>query len=140
MQLREVMSKQPEYVSPETPIREVASMMKSKDIGMVLVADKDRLVGTVTDRDIVIRGVTEGRDPNTTRTDEVMTSRAEYCFDDQDVSEAARLMEEKKIRRLAILNRDKRLVGVVSLGDLAVRTGDEEMSGEVMKHVARPAA
>jgi CBS domain-containing protein len=114
--------------------------MKSRDIGMVFVSENDRLVGTVTDRDIVIRGIAEGRDPRIAMIGEIMTSRAAFCYEDQDVSEAARLMEEKKIRRLGILNRDKKLVGVVSLGDLAVRTGDEAMSGEVIRFVARPAA
>jgi CBS domain-containing protein len=114
--------------------------MKTRDIGMVLVAENDRLVGTITDRDIVIRGIAEGRDPRIAMTGEIMTSKPAYCFEDQDVSEAAQLMEERKVRRLAILNRDKKLVGVISLGDLAVRTGDEAMSGEVIKFVARPAA
>src|SRR5436190_21751026 len=140
MQLRRVMSKSPAYVSPATPVGQVAAMMKTRDIGMVLVAENDRLVGTVTDRDIVIRCIAEGRDPRIAMTGDIMTSKAAFCFEDQDVSEAAQLMEERKIRRLAILNRDMKLVGVVSLGDLAVRTGDEAMSGEVIKFVARPAA
>jgi CBS domain-containing protein len=140
MQLKKVMSKNPECVSPATPLGQVASVMKTRDIGMVLVTENDRLVGTITDRDIVIRGIAEGRDPRIAMTGDIMSSRTSFCYDDQDVSDAARLMEERKIRRLAILNRDKKLVGVVSLGDLAVRTGDEAMSGEVIKFVARPAA
>ena len=140
MQLKKVMSTNPECVSPATPIGQVASVMKTRDIGMVLVSENDRLVGTVTDRDIVIRGIAEGRDPRIAMTGDIMTSKAAFCFEDQDISEAAQLMEERKIRRLAILNRDMKLVGVVSLGDLAVRTGDEAMSGEVIKFVARPAA
>jgi len=140
MQLKRVMSTDPEYVSPATPIGQVASMMKSRDIGMVLVAENERLVGTVTDRDIVIRGIAEGRDPRIAMTADIMTSKPAYCFEDQDVSEAARVMEQKQIRRLAILNRRKKLVGVVSLGDLASRGGDETMSGEVLKFVARRAA
>jgi CBS domain-containing protein len=140
MQLRDVMTKDPEYVSPTTTLDQVAQMMRDHDIGMVLVAKDDELIGTVTDRDIVIRAIAEGRDPRAIATESVMTTNATYCFEDQDVSEAARIMEAKQIRRLAILSREKRLVGVVSLGDLAVRSGDEAMSGEVMKHVARPAA
>lgn len=138
MQLRDVMTRPPQYVSPTTPIGEAASVMRAKDIGMLLVADNDRLLGTVTDRDIVIRGIAEGLDPRIAKTRDVMTKDALYCFDDQDTQDAAQLMEEKQVRRLAILDRDKKLVGVVSLGDLAVRTNDEELSGEVMKHVASP--
>jgi CBS domain-containing protein len=140
MQLRDVMTKDPEYVSPTTTLDQVAQMMRDHDIGMVLVADKDELIGTVTDRDIVIRAIAEGRDPRTIGADAVMTTNAAYCFEDQGVDEAARVMETRQIRRLAILSREKRLVGVVSLGDLAVKSGDEARSGEVMKHVARPAA
>jgi CBS domain-containing protein len=140
MQLKKVMSKNPECVSPATPIGQVASVMKTRDIGMVLVTENDRLVGTVTDRDSVIRGIAEGRDPRIAMTGDIMTRSTAYCFEDQDVTDAAHLMEERQIRRLAILNRDKKLVGVVSLGDLAVRIGDETMSGEVIKFVARPNA
>jgi len=136
MQLRDVMTRRPEYVSPTTPIGEVASMMKARNIGMVLVADHDRLVGAVTDRDIVVRGIAEGWDPRTARTGDIMTNEAVFCFEDQDVTEAAQLMQEKQVRRLAILNRDKKLVGIVSLGDLAVRSDDQVVSAEVMKHVA----
>src|SRR6185295_16131046 len=140
MQLRKMMSKNPECVSPATPIGQVASVMKTRDIGMVFVTENDRLVGTVTDRDIVIRGIAEGRDPRTAMTGDIITSKTVYCYDDQDITDAARIMEVKQIRRLAILNRDKRLVGVVSLGDIATKTGDETITGEVMQFVARPAA
>jgi CBS domain-containing protein len=140
MQLKQVMSMNPECVSPATPVGQVASVMKTRDIGMVLVSENGRLVGTVTDRDIVIRGIAEGRDPRIAMTGDIMSRKASFCYEDQDVTEAARVMEERKIRRLAILSRDRKLVGVVSLGDLAVRTGDEAMSGEVIKFVARPAA
>src|SRR5262245_5601677 len=102
MQLRDVMTRRPEYVSPTTPIGEVASMMKARNIGMVLVADHDRLVGAVTDRDIVVRGIAEGWDPRTARTGDIMTNEAVFCFEDQDVTEAAQLMQEKQVRRLAI--------------------------------------
>jgi CBS domain-containing protein len=138
MQLRNIMTKPPQYVSPSTPIGDAASMMRNRDIGMLLVAENEKLVGTVTDRDIVIRAVAEGLDPRSAKTRDVMTKDTLYCFDDQDTTEAAQLMEERQIRRLAILDREKKLVGVVSLGDLAVRSDDEALSGEVMKHVASP--
>ena len=138
MQLRDIMTKPPQYVSPSTPIGDAASMMRTRDIGMLLVAENEKLVGTVTDRDIVIRCVAEGLDPRFAKTRDVMTQDTLYCFDDQDTTDAARIMEERQVRRLAILDRDKHLVGVVSLGDLAVRSNDETLSGEVMKHVASP--
>src|SRR6187397_205028 len=125
MQLRDVMTRPPQFVSPTTPIGVAASMMRAKDIGMLLVAENEKLVGTVTDRDIVIRGIAEGLDPKSTKTKEVMTKDAMYCFDDQNTEDAARIMETKQIRPPAILERDRNLEGVVTLGDLAVRSNDE---------------
>jgi len=136
MRLREVMSQRPEYVSPGITLKEAASLMKRNNIGMLLVADKDRLLGAITDRDIVVRGIAEGKDPKTTKAKDVMTTKAVCCFDDQEVWEAAQVMEERQVRRLAVLDREKRLVGVVSVGDLAVKTDDESISGEVMRYVA----
>jgi CBS domain-containing protein len=104
------------------------------------VCDRDRLVGMLTDRDIAVRAVAEGYDPWTDHVKDAMTPDIVYCFEDQDVKEAAQLMKEKQIRRLVVLNRDKRLVGIVSLGDLAVDTGDEKLAGETLEQISEPAA
>jgi len=96
------------------------------------------LVGMLTDRDITVRAVAKGCDPKTTTVREAMTPNIAYSFEDQDVQEAVRIMEECQIRRLPILNRHKRLVGIVSLGDLAVSTGEQARAGEVLKHVSEP--
>jgi CBS domain-containing protein len=93
----------------------------------------------VTDRDITVRATAAGKDPRTTQVREVMTDDVVYCFDDDDTNEAARLMEEQQIRRLVILDRDKRLVGIISLGDLAVATQDDQLSGEVLERISEPA-
>jgi CBS domain-containing protein len=92
----------------------------------------------LTDRDIIVRAVAEGRDPRETRVSDVMTPDVRYCFEDQDVEEAARVMNDLQIRRLPILNRSKRLVGIVSLGDLAVRTGNTALSGQALEGVSEP--
>jgi len=102
------------------------------------VCGQDRLVGILTDRDITVRAIAEGCDPKTTKVREAMTEEIFYCFEDQDVHEAAKMMEEKQIRRLLVLNRDKRLVGIVSLGDLAVQTGDRTKAGTVLEGVSEP--
>src|SRR5207253_6125561 len=102
--------------------------------------DNDRLAGMLTDRDIAVRAVAEGKDPAACKVRDAMTPDVVYCYDDQPVEEAERVMKEKQIRRLLVLNRDKRLVGIVSLGDLAVRTGDREQVGEVLHQVSEPAA
>ena len=95
----------------------------------------------LTDRDIVVRAVAEGHDPRTAKVRDAMTEGVTYCYDDDPVAEAARLMSEKQIRRLVVLNRDKRLVGIVSLGDLAVETGgDRQVAGKTLEDVSQPAA
>jgi CBS domain-containing protein len=114
--------------------------MRNLDIGALPVCgDNDRLVGIITDRDITIRATAGCCDPAGTCVSDVMTPGIIYVFEDQDVTEAAHLMEENQIRRLVVLNQDKRLVGIVSLGDLAVKAGDDELSGEALELVSEPA-
>jgi CBS domain-containing protein len=138
MQLKEIMTRNVEVANPDTRLQEAASKMKDLDVGVLPVCDGTRLVGMITDRDITIRAVAAGRDPGQTRVSDVMTPDLVYCFEDQDVQEAASMMEERQIRRLPIISRDKRLVGIVSLGDLAVDVSDEELTGEVLEQVSQP--
>jgi CBS domain-containing protein len=137
MQVKEVMTPGVECIPPDSTLQDAARKMQVLDVGPLPVCDHDRLAGMLTDRDIVVRGVAEGRDPGNTRVRDVMTPEVVYCFEDQDVQEAARLMEQKQVRRLPVLNRDKRLVGIVSLGDLAVETGDRNLSGKTLERVSR---
>ena len=140
MQVKEVMTRGVECTRPDASLQEAARKMRDLDVGPLPVCgDNDRLVGMLTDRDITIRAVAEGQDPKTARVQDVMTPDITYCFEDQDLTEASRLMEQNQIRRLVVLNRDKRLVGIVSLGDLAVKTGNERLSGEALEQVSEPA-
>jgi len=140
MQVKDVMTRGAECTRPNATLQEAARRMRDLDVGPLPVCgDNDRLVGVLTDRDIAVRAVAEGKDPKATRVQDVMTPGIHYVFEDQDVEEAARQMQEKQIRRLAVLNRDKRLVGMVSLGDLAVETGDRELSGATLGAVSEPA-
>jgi CBS domain-containing protein len=95
-------------------------------------------MGMITDRDIAVRGVAAACHPRTTTVQQVMTPRVVYCFEDQDVQEAAQLMQEHRIRRLVVLNREKQLTGILSLGDLAVEPGDEQLAGKTVEHVSLP--
>ena len=133
MQLKEIMTPGVEVIAPEATIQEAAEKMRHLDIGPLPVCDGDRLVGLLTDRDITVRAVAEGRNPATTQVREVMTPEVVYGFDDQDSQDAARLMEQYQIRRLPVLNHAKRLVGIVSLGDLAVHAGGQPLAGEVLE-------
>jgi CBS domain-containing protein len=139
MQVKDVMTRGVECVAPEATLQDAAEKMKTLDVGPLPVCENDRLVGMITDRDITVRATAEGEHPWTGRVREVMTPGVVYCFEDQDVAEAAHLMEEKQLRRLVVLNRDKRMVGIVSLGDLAVRTKDEHLGGKTLEHISEPA-
>ncbi len=138
MRVSEVMTRGVECVAPDTTLQEAARKMRDLDVGPLPICDKDRLAGILTDRDIAVRAVAEGRDPKTTKVRDVMTEGVDYCFEDDDAASAARQMRDKQIRRLVVLNRDKRMVGIVSLGDLAVKTGDERLSGKTLEHVSEP--
>jgi CBS domain-containing protein len=138
MRVHDVMTRNVECIGPEASLQEAAARMKSLDVGTLPVCENDRLVGMLTDRDITIRATAEGEHPKVIRVRDIMTPDTVYCFDDDLVSEAAELMKENQIRRLIVLNRDKRLVGIVALGDLAVDS-DEKLAGKTLKQVSEPA-
>jgi CBS domain-containing protein len=140
MQVRDCMTCDVVIANPDMSLREAAGLMRDQDTGFLPVGENDRLVGSLTDRDIAIRAVCEGKDPNTATVRDAMSEHIVYCFDDQDTREAADLMADRQIRRLAVLNHDKRLVGVLSLGDIADRAHDEaaERTLEKVSHRDTP--
>jgi CBS domain-containing protein len=139
MRLGEVMTTDVEVISSNTSLKEAAAQMKSLDVGLMPVCDGDELKGTLTDRDITVRATAEGLDPLQTSVSQIMSTDVAYCFEDQEIEEALSLMEARQIRRLPVLTREKRLVGIVSLGDLAVHAGQNELLGDTLKEVSRPA-
>lgn len=136
MQIRDIETQHPQVIGPDCNLIQAAQMMKQLDVGALPVCDGDRLVGMITDRDITVRGLAQGSNPQLTPVQQIMTRQIIYCREDQDVQEVAKLMEQKQIRRLVVLDANKRLVGIVSLGDLAVRTHDEPLAGEVLERVS----
>src|SRR5262245_1399727 len=139
MQVKDIMTRDVEVIHPDSTLEEAAQKMKALDIGPLPVCEHERLVGILTDRDITVRSVAQGEDHTMDRVRDVMTPEVIHCFEDQDVAEAARLMKRKQVRRLLVLDRDKRLVGILSLGDLAVETGDNQLSGDTLERVSEPA-
>lgn len=138
MKIQDIMTRNVEVIQPDSALREAADKMKSIDVGSLPVCDNRKLVGMITDRDIATRAVAEGRDPTGTKVRDAMTPDLIYCYEDQDVKEAAKMMEQHQIRRLPILNREHQLVGIVALGDLAVEAKNK-LSGEVLEEVSEPA-
>jgi CBS domain-containing protein len=137
MKVREAMTLDVRLVKPDQPIREAAKLMGELDIGALPVEENDRLVGMITDRDIAVRAVAAGRGPDTA-VREVMSGEIKYCYEDQSVDEVTQNMGELRIRRLPVLNREKRLVGILSLGDLAIDEGARDEAGEALGGSSRP--
>ena len=133
MLVKEVMTPKAEWIEPDSTLLEAARRMRDKDIGSLLVGEHDKIIGVVTDRDITCRSVARNLNPDNTLVREVMSERIFWCFDDQEIEKAADLMENKKVRRLAVMNREKRMVGFLSVDDLAHRA--HALSGEVLDQV-----
>jgi len=137
MKIKDILTPEPQCIGPDDSLAEAVAKMKKLDVGFLPVCKNQRVIGVLTDRDIVIRAVAENLDPKTTRTSEVMSGDIFYGFDDQTIEEAAEIMAAGRVRRLPVLNRDKHLVGVISLGDLAVRYAGSEIAARVLMRVSK---
>jgi CBS domain-containing protein len=136
MQIRNVMSHDVQIIAPDQTLRDTAAIMRRLDAGVLPVGEKDKLVGMITDRDIAIRGIAEGKGPDAKIRD-VMSQEVKYCFEDEDVDHVAQNMAELQVRRLPVVNRDKRLVGIVSLGDLATQ-GSLPKTARALHGISQP--
>jgi CBS domain-containing protein len=142
MQIREIMTREVDVIRPDASVRDAALKMKELDVGAIPVCDGQKLAGLVTDRDITVRAVAEGRDPSEVQVAEVMSADIAYCFEDETIEQAANLMESKQIRRLPILDRNKQLAGIISLGDISVRTEgsrQKDLAAEALEEISEPA-
>jgi CBS domain-containing protein len=135
MKVKDAMHKGAEWMAPTTPLVEIAKKMKDLDIGCIPIGENDRLVGMVTDRDITCRAVAKGRDCSKLTAGDVMSKDIVFCRDTESVEDAIRIMEDKKIRRLPVINDKKRLVGMLSLGDVS-HALPRELTGEVCAAVS----
>jgi CBS domain-containing protein len=135
VKLKDIMTTDVLVVPPERIVREVARQMEQHNIGAIPVCDGDRILGMVTDRDICLKVVAQGKDPDTCKAREVMSVPIVWCYEDTDVEEAIRLMETRQIRRLIVVDANKKLAGVVALGDVAVRA-NERIAGEALERIS----
>lgn len=136
MLAKEIMSKNPEILAPSATLKEVAAQMSSHNFGFIPIGENDRLIGTITDRDIVVRAVTQGKDPNKTTVRDIMSKGIQYCFETDDIEKVVKQMKDLQIRRLIVLNKDKRITGIISLGDIATKLNDERLCGELTSAVS----
>lgn len=141
MQIREIMTPNPEMIPMDALLIDAAMKMKDLDVGIMPVARENSVVGVVTDRDIVLRAVAEKRDPSRTKVKDIMSEEVLTCPENTELDDAAKRMEEKKVRRLIVTDPSGKAVGIVSLGDIATKSGKErkvEMGGEVLTRVSEP--
>ena len=135
MKVKDAMHKGVEWVEPTTTVLDLAKMMQKHDIGAIPIGENDKLIGMVTDRDIVCRGLTNGKDISKVTAREIMTPAIIWCHADEDLDDATRIMENKKVRRLPVIDKNKRMVGMLSLGDVS-HAGKSKISGEVLQAVS----
>jgi CBS domain-containing protein len=137
MKVSEIMTREVETVTPDTTLQEAAKLMARVDAGALPILENDRLSGIITDRDIAVRAVGEGRDPATTKVRDIMSAQVRHVAEDDNVEQVADLMAELQVRRLPVVNRERRVVGIVSLGDIA-REKKPRTAGEALQGISRP--
>jgi CBS domain-containing protein len=136
MKVREAMTTEVQLCTPDDTLRDAAEAMAALNCGLLPVTDNERLIGMISDRDIAIRGIAMGRGPDS-RIGDVMTADVKYCFEDQDIEEVTANMGDIQVRRLPVLNREKRLVGIIALGDIA-RANKGDGTAAALGRISRP--
>ena len=140
MNVKEIMTGHFETIQYDALLPAAARKMRDLNVGVLPIEEEGRVVGLVTDRDIVIRGLAEDRDPSSTAVRDIMTSELVCCSEDDTVEQAVRIMEDNQVRRLVVCNRDGTPIGIVSLGDIAVKTRQEQLAGEALEMISEPSA
>ncbi|MBX3587436.1 MAG: CBS domain-containing protein [Ramlibacter sp.] len=137
-QIKDVMSRDVQVINPDTTISEAAQRMRDGDFGMLPVGEDDRMIGSISDRDIAVRAVAEGKSGDSPVRD-FMSEGVCWAYEDDSVEKAAKLMSERQVRRLPVVNRDKRLVGIVSLGDFAIELATLKPAAQALSEISQPA-
>ncbi|MET0340095.1 MAG: CBS domain-containing protein [Polyangiales bacterium] len=136
--LSDIMTRDVQTVPPTCSLQEVATQMREHDVGAIPVCDGTKLLGVITDRDIAVRSTANGQDPKSTKVSDVMSPEVSWCFEDADVAEAVRTMEARQLRRIPIVSRDKKLVGIVALADLARSHASDQTKADGLEGVSQP--
>lgn len=136
-QLKELMTRDVKVITPDMTIGDAAKMMRDGNFGMMPVIEDDRMIGTISDRDITIRAVAEGKDCSS-KVRDVMSEGIAWAYEDESVEQAATIMSERQVRRLPVVNRDKRLVGIVALGDFAVESSQIQPAAQALADISQP--
>ena len=138
MKVRDIMSTSVQCISSSSTLSEAADLMKSFDVGILPVLEDNNILGMITDRDIVTRSVAMGMNPKLSIVRDVFTPQVLSCSEEDDLETAASIMEENQVRRLVVLDENKKAVGIISVGDLALRTGNDHLTYEILEKVCEP--
>lgn len=136
MLAKDVMSKKPEFLPPTATLKQAANQMRTHDYGFIPVGENDRLIGAITDRDLAVRGIAEGKDPNKTTVREIMSKGIQFCFEEDNVEKVVQKMEKLQIRRLVVLSKEKKMTGIISLGDIATKSKNPKLCSELADAVS----
>lgn len=139
MKVKEAMCNDVQLIDPNTTLREAAQKMRDSGCGYLPIGENDRLKGAITDRDIVVRGIAENANPDDDTVNSAMSENIVYCYEDDDIKDAAKKMQDKQIRRLVVLNQKKRMVGILSIGDIARTCNDKQLTGDIEHCLAKAA-
>ena len=139
MKVREIMTKMAQTIVPDATVEQASQKMRDYNIGLLPVVEEDKILGVVTERDIVVHAVAEGRHPHLTTVREIMKEKPSSCYEDQSVTEASRIMEKHHVRRLIVMNRRHKLAGILTITDFALKISNEELSGHLLHRVAAAA-
>jgi CBS domain-containing protein len=137
MTIKQIMTPNVEIISPDITVKDAAQKMKSLDVGVLPVGSQDDVIGMITDRDITIRCTASGKAPDQVKVSDCMTKEVKFCYEDASINDASKLMRENKIRRLIVLDKDKKVCGIISLGDLVV-DGDTKLAAQALKDISKP--
>jgi CBS domain-containing protein len=135
--LSEIMTRDVKVIPPSCTVQQAAEEMRQQDVGAIPVCDGRKLIGVITDRDIAVRSTARGQDPGSTQVSDVMSDEVSWCFDDASVDDVARVMREKQVRRIPVVDHDKQLVGMVALADLATSSADDETKSRGLQGVSQ---
>lgn len=138
MTIRDIMTRDVQVVGPNDTIRKAAQLMDQLNVGVLPVSDGTKLLGMITDRDITVRATSAGMSPDQCKVSEVMTTEPRFCYEDDAINDVARLMGDQQIRRVPVVDRDEKLVGIVSLGDLATDAKDDRAAGSALEQISSP--
>lgn len=139
MRANEIMTTDVKVIRPNSTLQEAAKEMRNLDVGALPVCDGERLIGMLTDRDIAVRAVADGKDPGSTTARECMSPDIIYCYDDAELEDARNIMEKNQIRRLPVISREKQLVGILAVGDLAIKTDETAEIGKTVREISEAA-